>query len=263
MSRTVRVKNNTLSTGTWVGTEIAAGAYHTIDPTKELKWSESGKVLTDVGSGDLIVNDGTNDITDVNKAINYLKGKPGPTDTDGAPLARTKITQSGWHYQVHTVSWDSSKLDSVYNKDYLGNDLGFATIKYYDNTDTELVSPTQATLDTDCVRTDLLFEPTHDMEVIGGKLKQRTAPAEDVRMWIIAVPDVPKVMGGSVDFTQGGLNLYDLGDNATYDIDGKTAKMMSYDALYHTNKFQVILRHGAGFQCRVSMHFKLFKSGLV
>ena len=121
----------------------------------------------------------------------------------------------------------------------------------------------QAYLDANCVRTDLLFEPTHDMEVIGGKLKQRSAPTKDVHIWIIAVPDVPKVAGGSVDFTQGGLNLYDLGDNATYDIDGKTAKMMGYHATYHTNKFQVILRHDEGYNCRVSMHFKLFKSGLV
>ena len=74
MSRTVKIKNNTLSTGTWVGAEIAPATYLILETIKVASWASDNKVLTDIGNGDLVVNDGSDDITDISDAIDYLKG---------------------------------------------------------------------------------------------------------------------------------------------------------------------------------------------
>ena len=178
-------------------------------------------------------------------------------DADNAVLSRTKITESGWHFQAHCLEFKTSELGSDYNKDEDEVDLGFTTLKCYNSSDVELTA--QGDCDTDATRTVVTWEATHDVEVIGGKLSQTTAPATDTRLWIRAVPDVPKVAGGSVDFAQGGVNLKTLGDNGELDLDGKTAKLMNYDATYHTNKFRFTVRHDAGQKHCVMFVVYMFK----
>ena len=179
-----------------------------------------------------------------------------PSDTDGVHLSRTKITKSGWHYQIHGTEFTSAKLNSVYNKDEDGNDLGFTTIKYYNVNDVELVAGTQAELDTDCVKTVFTWEPDQDIDVIGGVLEQPTPTTNDVRLWVTAIPDLP-VPNGSVPFTTGGINLKYISGNI--DIDGKTAKTLPYNATYHTNKFRITVRHDAGDKYPVHMLFKIYR----
>lgn len=53
--------------------EIAAGAYYTVETFELPRWQSDSTVLSDIGSGILLVNDGSIDITDVNSAINHLK----------------------------------------------------------------------------------------------------------------------------------------------------------------------------------------------
>lgn len=186
-----------------------------------------------------------------NKKLNPLK------DTDGAILSRTKITEAGWHFQAHAFEFTTSHLTSVYSKDLAENDLNFVTIKCYNSSDVELT--TQASCDTDCVRTVIEWEPTHDFEVLGGHVFQETAPTNDTRLWIRAVPDVPKALGGSVDFIQGGVNLKLLGNQGEIDLDGRTAKRMAYDSTYHTNKFQIVVTHSAGDKCPLMFVAYIFK----
>lgn len=69
-----KIKNTTVSAKTWVGQEVAAGEYYEIQPNEEIRWANDSTVLSDIGSGDALVNDGASDIIDVNKAINFLKG---------------------------------------------------------------------------------------------------------------------------------------------------------------------------------------------
>lgn len=182
-----------------------------------------------------------------------------PSDTDGAPLQRTKLTKTGWHFQCHSLEFTTAKLNSIYNSDDTQTNLTFTNIKYYDNTDTELVAGTQLELTTSCVKTVITFEQTYDFEVIGGTLYQGTQPAVDVRFWVTAVPDLSVANGGSVPFCQGGANLRHMGTGAIYDIDGKTPKFMPYDATYHTNKFEVTLTHPVGHQHTALLIMKLFR----
>ena len=69
-----KIKNDTGSTKTYLGQDILAGAYYQIQAVEEISWSSHSALLTDIGSGDAVVNDGSVDITDVNDAIDFLKG---------------------------------------------------------------------------------------------------------------------------------------------------------------------------------------------
>ena len=68
------VKNTTLVTKTYAGKDIMAGAYREVDNDD---WTKDSLLLTDIGSGAAVMakdDSGTTDITDVNQAIDFLKG---------------------------------------------------------------------------------------------------------------------------------------------------------------------------------------------
>lgn len=259
------VKNTSGGTGTWEGQEIASSAYYQIQSSEEAKWANSSTVLTDIGSGDLTVakdDSGSTDITDVASAINHLKDDTEPRDMDGVKLARAKITRTGWHFQMQPIEITTSKLAGFYNKDMTESDLGFTTIKFYNSSDTELTAGTQSELTANCVKTVIDWEPTQDIEVLGGTVYQSSAPATDVRAWVCAIPDLTVAQGGSIPFVDGGLNLKYMGIGNVVDIDGKTPKLLPYSATYHTSKFRLILRHSTGVQHTMMMIFKLFRENV-
>lgn len=68
-----KFKNNKATADVWCGQSIEPAAYYEIQPGELLKWQNDSKVLSDIGSGDGVMNDGTADITDVAQAINFLK----------------------------------------------------------------------------------------------------------------------------------------------------------------------------------------------
>lgn len=71
------IKNDSGSDKTWVGQLVENNTYYNIQSTEEVSWANDSTLLADIGSGDAIVakdDSGSNDITDVNDAINYLKG---------------------------------------------------------------------------------------------------------------------------------------------------------------------------------------------
>ena len=179
------------------------------------------------------------------------------TDSNGVLLHRTKITKTGWHYQTHGLEFYTGRLDSLYNADCENTDLLLTSIKFYDDEDTELVTGLQAELDDHCIKTVVDFEMDQDIDILGGVLEQSSAPTEDVRLWVVAVPDIPANMGGSIPFIQGGINLRHISSHLQ--IDGKSPKLMKYDPVYHTNKFRIVVRHNAGTQWPIHMIFKLFR----
>lgn len=71
------IKNNSGINKTWVGQLVSDQAYYEIQPHEESSWANDSVLLSDIGSGDAVVakdDSGTNDLTDVNIGINYLKG---------------------------------------------------------------------------------------------------------------------------------------------------------------------------------------------
>lgn len=260
MSYTRYIHNVSGGEKTYRGVPIADNAYYLIEGANLTWYQTSDDIMADLASDEIRMSaDGASDYSTSPAAnISFLLGSaPYPTDTDGAQLTRTKMTKTGWHYQCNAVQWETSKLSSNYNKDKAGSDLGFSAIKFYDDEDTELT--VQGDLDTDCVKTVITFEATHDIEIIGGILYQSEQPATAVRIWVTAVPDLTVEQGGSVPFCQGGINLAMMGTGQIYSVDGRTPKHMPYNATYHTNKFEITCLHGAGVQHEIMMVFQLFR----
>jgi len=214
------------------------------------------------------IDRGSHDQTDVDDyEANYQSGVSvlAPKDSDGATLNRTKVTKSGHHYQLHCMEFTTSDKNSLYNKDSAGVDLGFCTLKFYNAAGTELTD--QATIESTtagvgAVKTVLEWEAQHDFGITGAQLFQSSAPSDDVRLFSVGVPDVPKAFGGSVDFIIGGLNLKHLGSGG-FRIDGKTAKDLTYVPGQHYTKFQIIMRHAEGVKAAVHPMFDIFKSETV
>lgn len=70
------IKNNSGITKTWLGQQINNQAYYQIQSIEEIAWANDSELLTDIANGNAIVakdDSGSNNITNVNDAINYLK----------------------------------------------------------------------------------------------------------------------------------------------------------------------------------------------
>lgn len=82
-TRIVKVKN-TGSNDTWLGQSISTGQYYTIQSSQLVHWAENDKVFTDIGSGKLVVNKGTepdDDISDPTQGWLWLIGDTLPPRT--------------------------------------------------------------------------------------------------------------------------------------------------------------------------------------
>lgn len=189
----------------------------------------------------------TNYQPNVNKSLE-------PKDTDGATLRRNKISPLGWMYQMHAIEFTTSKINSFFNQDELGNDLTFVTMKLYDSED-QLI--TEQTNETNAVKTVIEWEPNHTFEIIAGKFLQTLPPTQDVRLWIIAVPDIPKEYGGDKDFIQGGINLKYFSN--VLSADGRVAKKLEYIEGLKLTKIQIVVKHSAGYQHSGQLLFEIFK----
>ena len=185
-------------------------------------------------------------------------------DSEGVYLQRNKITTAGWHYQLHGLEFETSKLNSFESKKADGTDYGFGSMKFYglvDNVETQITGENlnQTYLDSHCIKTLIDWEPTHDIEILGGMLKMNSVPSENLRMWTIGVPDVSEAYGGSKPFAVN-INLKFIGTEEGVKVDGKTPKYLTYSATYHTTKLRMIFKHSAGFKHQLHMIFELFKA---
>lgn len=207
----------------------------------------------------------TTDLLDFENNFKALGNKKlDPRDSDGSALNRTKITTTGWHYQLHGIEFETSKLNSLYSKKVDNTDYGFSTIKFYKDVsgvETEITGGdlNQTFLDANCIKTVIDWEPTHDLEMIGGTLKQKTSPTQDVHLWVVGVPDVAEAYGGSKPFVVN-IDLAYIGLEEGVSVDGRAPKYMQYSATYHTTKLRLIFRHAVGFNHKLHMIFELFKS---
>jgi hypothetical protein len=178
-------------------------------------------------------------------------------DADGRPIQRLATAAKGWHYQPHWIEISTSTINGFFNKNYDDTDLGFVSLKLYDASDVEITLQTDA--DTNCVKTVIDWEPTHDYEIVASKIFSGS-PTEDLRVWVIGAPDIPEYMGGSKVFGQGGINLKLIGDIGAADTDGRSSKFMIYTAGVGTNKFRIVCRHSAGYKHTFGVLWEIYKA---
>lgn len=149
------------------------------------------------------------------------------TDSSGRIITRTASTLKGWHYQAHSVQFEVNKLGSVYNKDKNGNDLGFTTMKVYDSNGFELV--TQAEVDLSGCKTVVKWNPTYDIEIIAGNIRQMVKETVDSYIYVDVI--IPTGYPAPYDilyipFTQGGVNLNYIGADEPLKTDGRSSKLV-------------------------------------
>lgn len=195
----------------------------------------------------------------VNKIVNTVYQDQ---DQTGRPVFRPAATIKGWHYQFHSVQFEVNKLNSIYNKDYEGTDLGFAELKIYDSNGNECTTQTSA--DTSGVKTVLTWKPDFDFEVVAGNIRQLEKETVDSYVYVNA-----KVNTGlpapndklTVPFVQGGLNLRYIGADETLKTDGRASKLLKGS---EGEYFEVIVNYESDLLTNTNRHkmsivFEIYK----
>lgn len=165
-------------------------------------------------------------------------------DTDGAPLARQKVTLSGRSYNERSITFTTATVGSAESKKLSGADWGDVTLKFYRANGTEITTG-QGDVTAECVLTRLDWEPLYTYDLLAGALTVDSVPigyGSTAKLWVTAVPDLPAIYGGSVNFIDGRV----LRLNQTIIADGRSAKELPYSAVYHTNKIRAVIKHAVG-----------------
>lgn len=201
------------------------------------------------------------DKTDFETNFKSLGNSPlSQIDVDGAQIVRQKAAKKGWSFWAIPIEITTSSLGgSVYAKDAAGNDIPGITCKIYDEANAEITVAglLNANLNT-CTKTVLDFEPAFDFEMIGGSLRINNNPSTDIRLWIIGAPDIPAMYGGSKEFASG-INLKFMAPDASFEIDGRVTKYVTYNPTTHQGKIRLILKHPPGTQVNLQFVIQVYR----
>jgi hypothetical protein len=188
-------------------------------------------------------------------------------DTDGASIVRNKAAKRGWTFCSLPIEFQTSRLatgntsgsDDMYSKDSAGTTRSFISLKIYDNSDVEITTPGVLNANyANAVKTVIDFEPPYDYEVIGGDIRTLTTISNDIRLWIIAVPDIAAPTGSKE--MGGGVNLKYLAPGNVWSVDGRVTKFATYNATYHTNKLRMVLKYPAGTNENLQVIIQMYKA---
>ena len=88
MGYIIQIKNDSGDIKTWAGKEFSANEEYNIpDDGNRQKWKNDSSLLTSIGNLEALVGDGSQYFTDVNKAINWLKGNiPSQVNIEGVKV---------------------------------------------------------------------------------------------------------------------------------------------------------------------------------
>lgn len=184
-------------------------------------------------------------------------------DDDGRQIHKTAATYRGWRYLAHPIEITTSKLGSLFSKDWQGNDRNNIDLKFYDSNDVELVAGTQIELDNNCVKTEITFAPSYDYDIIGGNVHQNLTPTENIRLWVIAGAVDLKHLPGTVTEFIGGLNMKFINPGDHIETDGRASARLNYTTEglpVPTNKMQYIIDHPVGHQHDIMIVVEFFRS---
>lgn len=196
------------------------------------------------------------------KLLMYITQK----DLDGADIVRVKAARKGWTFSAIPIEFTTSRLqssnlsssDDLYSKDSNGVSRSFISLKLYDASDVEITSPGPAGVNyATAVKTVIDFEPPYDYEVIGGELRTLSTISSDLRLWLVAAPDIPAPLGSKE--MGGGINLRYLSPGNVWSVDGRVAKYATYDPVNHTNKIRLIIKYPAGEVENLQIVIQLYK----
>lgn len=143
-------------------------------------------------------------------------------DNDGRQIVKAATTDKGWAYIADCIEVNLSKHGSAafYHADKNDADRGQVTAKIFDAQGAEITDPAN---EANAVKTELIFSPGYDIDIIAGSVWQNSKPGVDIRLWteggIIAIPNATKHF-------VSGLNLRFLDQAKT---DGRSSKKLFKD----------------------------------
>jgi hypothetical protein len=252
--------NNSVDTFTYAISGVVVQPNSTLD-VSSLYWFgliTDHTFIRDIRMNNLQVGDGikTYSTTDAENYLKFLNdtNNYNNRDTDGAQITRNKAAKKGWSFWAVAVEITTSTLGgTMFCQDSTGTAIPGVTCKIYDANNNEITTAgvLNANLN-QCVKTVIDFEPAFDYEIIGGNLRINANQSNDARLWIVGAPDIPVNMGGSKEFASG-INLKFLAPDASFDVDGRVTKFLTYDANLHTSKMRMIIKHPAGSQINMQL----------
>lgn len=252
------IKNQTANQLSYVGTTVlvSANGNSSVAPSSQWSLAQDSQFLADVQLGFVTINDGVSDYS-FYSALEYVSRILTATqvDSDNATIMRVKQCPTGWTYQMRSFEMKTATLASLFNQDYLGNSLYDISIKFYDVSGTLITDPA---LQNTSVKMVADFEPTSDYYLIGGQLKVLSQPVADMRVSVVAVPDLTYAQGGSRVMVQN-VNMRYVTPGDRVNADGRAAKFLQYNASYHTNKLRFNVVHSAGEQISFGVFLESYK----
>ena len=201
-------------------------------------------------------------------------------DTGGLSFS-PKYAPSGWYQQVFELEFMTSRNNSIHEKDWTNNEIGWAELKFYDSNDDLITDLSDSNLDASCVRTDIEWMPDIDYMIKGGLIAQITTPNEGLYVWAQGVigpfgPGGAEIIGST--FAEGGINMDYVNAREKVGLDGVSGTILYYDKLktgidedgnpiltpitggLGSNKIRFVIRHSTGKVHRLQVIFDLFRS---
>lgn len=171
-------------------------------------------------------------------------------DLDGKEAVKIELASEDRMLEARYFSFETSKLNSLNNINYNGNDIGDISIIFYNNQDTELT--TQNDIDSGCVKTQVIFEPTYSFEILAGDLRLITTPAVDINCFY--------VMNTGTDNEKVRCKNFNLKymTEKYHMCDGKSTDLVKYVEGQHLTKMDMFFLHPAGTKCSMQigiMHY--------
>lgn len=255
------IYNPTLEAKTYEGVEVPAAGFYQIPTERGNSFASCSQLISDLAL-DIVKmsSNGTSALAgSSSNHVDFLKGiDPSEIDTDGRQIVRSAAGKSGWTYIAHPVEFQTSKFDSIYEKNQAGIDRGVSSIKFYDASNVEITSSSDEALIT---KTVLLVKPGYDFELVSGQLQQIDSPSSNLRVWVVG--GIIELGGAYVKEFCGGANMKFLAGNEALKTDGRAAKFMKKDIVgvpYQANQIQVIIRHDAGYQHNLMLMLEYFRA---
>jgi len=172
-----------------------------------------------------------------------------------APRVRTTTNKLGRRLHARYVTFTTASGGAFDNTNYNDDDYGDMIYIMKDiNGDTTEVND-------DAKETWLDWEPMYDYEISGGSVFIPEILTGDLNFWeihVVAAPDIPEVMGGTIQLIANPRIRWCRGSTLDIDVATNPAEL-EYSAVYHTNKIRFIIKHPVGEAVEMQLYLKLFK----
>lgn len=184
----------------------------------------------------------------------------------GAETFTPRYAPVGWKQLWFETEFETSKLNSVHEKDWQNNDIGWSSLKFWkdDGQGGEVECTDQTDIDANCIRTDIEWMPDSDFMIKGGFVGHITSPTVDIYAWAQAAVLAPAYGGPQVTFADGGLNMKYVDAYGKTGLDGVAGTVLEYDghpqlpAGSGTNRIRFVFRHPAGHQHKFQILLDVF-----